>query len=67
MNWTEFKSIFEEVEIIEEKLVIKKDIVNTLNFIKNNYHFDFLRSYKFPFPFPIVTGSFENTSKLPIL
>ncbi len=44
MNWTEFKSIFEDVEIIEEKLVIKKDILNTLNFIKNNYHFDLLKA-----------------------
>ena len=44
MNWTEFKSTFEDVEIIEEKLIIKKDLLNTLSFIKNNYHFDLLKA-----------------------
>ena len=44
MNWTEFKNIFEDTEIVGEKLVIKSDLEKTLSFIKDNYHFDMLKS-----------------------
>lgn len=44
MNWTEFKNIFEDTEIVGEKLVIKSDLEKTLSFIQDNYHFDMLKS-----------------------
>ena len=44
MNWTEFKNIFNEAEIVGEKLIIKSDLEKTLRFIKDNYHFDMLKS-----------------------
>ncbi len=44
MNWTEFKNIFNDTEIIGEKLVIKQNVAGTLNFIKENYHFDILKN-----------------------
>ena len=44
MNWTEFKNIFNEAEIVGEKLIIKSDLEKTLSFIKDNYHFDMLKS-----------------------
>lgn len=44
MNWLEFKNIFQDTEIVGEKIVIKSDLVKTLDFIKNNYHFDVLKN-----------------------
>lgn len=44
MNWLDFKNIFSESEICGEKLVIKNNIVKTLSFIKENYHFEILKS-----------------------
>ena len=44
MNWLEFNNIFQDTEVIGEKLVIKSDLVKTLDFIKNNYHFDVLKN-----------------------
>lgn len=44
MNWAEFKNIFNDAEIVGEKLVIKSNLAKTLNFIKENYHFDMLKS-----------------------
>ena len=44
MNWLDFKNIFNESEIIGEKLVIKNNIAKTLSFIKENYHFEILKS-----------------------
>ena len=44
MNWEEFKNIFNEAEIIGDKLVIKKEIYKTLSYIKENYHFEILKS-----------------------
>ena len=32
MNWTEFKNIFEDTEVVGEKLVIKSDLE------KDSYH-----------------------------
>ena len=44
MNWIEFKTLFNDSEIIGEKLVIKKDLLKTLTFIKENYKFDMLKN-----------------------
>jgi NADH-quinone oxidoreductase subunit C/D len=44
MNWLEFKNIFKDADIIGEKIVIKSELVKTLDFIKNNYHFDVLKN-----------------------
>lgn len=44
MDWTEFKNIFNNGEIIDEKLVITSNLLKTLSFIKDNYHFDMLKS-----------------------
>ena len=43
MNWIEFKNIFNDAEIMGDKLVIKSNINKTISFIKNNYHFDILK------------------------
>ena len=44
MNWTEFKNIFNDSEIVGEKLVIKSGLVKTLAFIKENYNFVMLKN-----------------------
>ena len=44
MNWAELKNIFNECEIIDNKLVVKENIVKTLKFIKENYHFEILKN-----------------------
>lgn len=44
MNWNEFKNIFNDTEIIDDKLVIRKELVKILNFIKENYNFGMLKS-----------------------
>ena len=44
MNWNEFKNIFADAEIVNEKIVIKSDLVKVLSFIKENYHFEMLKS-----------------------
>ncbi len=43
MNWTEFKDIFNDCELLGEKIVIKKDIAKTLKFIKEKYSFEILK------------------------
>ncbi len=43
MNWAEFKNIFQDCEIIGEKLVVKHDLAKTIRFIKDNYHFELLK------------------------
>lgn len=43
MNWIEFKNIFNDAEIMNDKLVIKSNINKTISFIKSNYHFDILK------------------------
>lgn len=43
MNFDDFKNIFKDTEIINEKLVIKTDLVKTLSFIKENYGFVILK------------------------
>ena len=44
MNWAELKNIFKECEIIDNKLVVKENIVKTLKFVKENYHFEILKN-----------------------
>ena len=43
MNWIEFNNIFNDSELVEDKIVIKSQLVKTLDFIKNNYHFEILK------------------------
>ena len=43
MNWLEFKKIFEDVELVEDKIVVKSNLAKTINFIKNNYHYNLLK------------------------
>lgn len=43
MNFDDFKNIFKDTEIINEKLVIKTDLIKTLSFIKENYGFVILK------------------------
>ena len=42
MNINEFKNIFNNCEIVGEKIVVKSDIAKVIDFIKNNYGFDML-------------------------
>ena len=43
MNWLEFKNIFEDIELVGDKIVVKSNLAKTIDFIKNNYHFDLLK------------------------
>ena len=43
MNWAEFKNIFSDCELIGEKIVIKSQLAKTIEFIKDNYHFEILK------------------------
>ena len=43
MNWSEFLKIFEDCEIINDKIVIKSGIVKAIDFIKNHYGFEILK------------------------
>lgn len=43
MNWLEFKSLFQNAELVGDKIIIKNNLVKTIEFIKNNYHFDLLK------------------------
>ena len=42
MNWLEFKNIFEDAELVGDKIVVKSNLAQTVEFIKNNYHFELL-------------------------
>ena len=44
MNWTEFNNVFNNTEIVGEKLIVKSDLAKILNFIKENYHFEILKN-----------------------
>ncbi|MBQ7764719.1 NADH-quinone oxidoreductase subunit C [bacterium] len=44
MNWENFKNIFSDVETKGDKLIVKTNIAKTIDFIKNNYHFDVLKN-----------------------
>ena len=43
MNWIEFNNIFNDSELVDDKIVIKSQLAKTLDFIKNNYHFEVLK------------------------
>lgn len=43
MNWIEFKNIFEDAELVGDKIVVKSNLAKTVEFIKNNYHFELLK------------------------
>ena len=43
MNINDIKNIFENSELIGEKIVIKSDLAKTIEFVKNNYNFDLLK------------------------
>ena len=43
MNWLEFNNIFKDSELADDKIIIKSQLVETLNFIKNNYGFSLLK------------------------
>ena len=44
MNWLELNNIFKDCEIIGEKLVIKSDLAKIVEFVKDNYNFNILKS-----------------------
>lgn len=43
MNWQEFNNIFKDSELVGEKIIIKTQVANALDFIKNNYGFEILK------------------------
>ena len=43
MNWLEFNNIFKDSELAGDKIIIKSQLQETLNFIKNNYGFSLLK------------------------
>ena len=43
MNIEEIKKVFDNCEIVNEKICVKSDIFRLLDFIKNNYGFDILK------------------------
>ena len=44
MNWLELNNIFKDCEIIGEKLVVKSDLAKIVEFVKDNYNFNILKS-----------------------
>lgn len=43
MNISEFINIFENCEILNDKIIIKNNLFKAVEFIKNNYYFDMLK------------------------
>lgn len=43
MNISEFKNIFGDCEIIQDKILIKSNLKKTIEFVKENYGFDLLK------------------------
>lgn len=44
MDWNKFQSIFNDVTVVREKIIVKDNLAQTLDYIKNQYHFDTLKS-----------------------
>ena len=44
MNIEELKTVFNNVEVSGQKLVVKEDLSEVVAFIKNNYYFDILKN-----------------------
>ena len=43
MNINEFTNIFQNSELIDDKIVVKSDLAKTIEFIKDNYGFNLLK------------------------
>ena len=43
MNWLEFNNIFKDSELVGDKIIIKSQLKETLDFIKKNYGFNILK------------------------
>lgn len=43
MNWLEFNNIFKDSELAGDKIIIKSQLKETLDFIKKNYGFNILK------------------------
>lgn len=43
MNYADLKDIFGDCDILGDKIIIKKDIFKTVEYVKNKYHFDILK------------------------
>ena len=43
MNWTEFNNIFRDCCLVDDKIVIKTQLANAIDFVKNNYNFNMLK------------------------
>ena len=43
MNWEEFIKIFNNCELVKDKIVIKENLFKTIEFIKNNYGYNMLK------------------------
>lgn len=43
MNLQEFKNLFKNCEIVEQKIYVKSELLETIKYIKENYHFDMLK------------------------
>lgn len=43
MNWSDFTNVFGDSKIQGDKLIIKSDLVKTIEFIKDNYKFEVLK------------------------
>ena len=44
MDINEFISIFNDCELVENKILIRSNLTKVIKFIKDNYHFDFLKN-----------------------
>lgn len=44
MDWNEFQNIFNNTTVIGDKIIVNDNLEKTLSFIKDNYHFDMLKS-----------------------
>lgn len=57
MDIIEFQKLFTDCEIIKDKIVIKSNLAETLDFIKKNYKFDMLKEI-------IANDNQDNTFEL---
>ena len=57
MNIIEFQNIFTDCQILGDKIIIKSDIVKTLDFIRKNYGFNMLKEI-------IATHNEDNSVEL---
>ena len=43
MNITEFLKVFEDVALFEDKIILKKNLIETIVYLKENYGYDMLK------------------------